>query len=66
MSKPFEVIKGGKHQARFVCTWCAASFQTHAGLERHWNGSPLCKRNKGVSNQTQSKYNVVEDPPDNS
>jgi hypothetical protein len=45
----------------FVCPWCAARFIVRRGeesLEEHWRLSQECSRNRGVSNQTQSKYNV--------
>lgn len=58
--RPFQVIDGQRDEATFACTWCAARFLTRQALTGHWATSPRCKRNRAVSNQTQTKYNVIE------
>ena len=49
----------------FVCPWCGDRFQRRwiasdgvLSLEEHWRISQTCSANRGVNNQTQSKYNV--------
>lgn len=54
---PFEVIQGTKDEPGYSCTFCASKFPSRAELSAHWEADPRCKRNRFVSNSTQSKYN---------
>ena len=49
-------LPGAPEPRRFVCPWCADHFATRAELEEHWQAAPACRRNRGVSNPTHSKY----------
>lgn len=43
-----------------VCPWCAQRFALGYQLRQHWIDTPICNRNRKVSNQTQSKYKDVD------
>jgi hypothetical protein len=46
----------------YVCTWCALPCASRVALEAHWEAEPDCARQRGVSNQTQSKYGDASNP----
>ena len=59
MAKPLRLIEQTRSTGNFVCTWCAARFETRAELNHHLLTNDECKRNRQVSNQTQTKYNAT-------
>lgn len=64
MTERLRAIGGPVGDLRFVCPWCGARFADRVGpasLEQHWGDQPECRRNRGVNNQTQSKYDVRDD-----
>lgn len=63
MSRPFELLAGGRDLPGYVCPWCGTKTLTRAGLEAHFEADPRCKGNRNVNNPTQTKYNIGEPEP---
>lgn len=49
------VIESQPREGRFVCPWCAGRFPEREDLDQHWADQPVCKENRYVNSQTDSK-----------